>query len=247
MSIPDMYFENYNSFSLLYCRILHACMSGSSRLFFMNTRAASQTPENSFPQQLSFKLCAQSSLKASSAHRTNSLGSVPFWRRWEQMTNLHSSPFAAREKQSPALREAPAENVTKLELHMQKPNPTSPAFINPSVQTFPQEAEPNFFRPCSTSPKLQLTQLCQLTSAGDDQPATSVLFHGVRPTLNPHPCHTRVQLNKFQPLLQAWSSSCPSCSPTNPPSQAAPCPSASQWHLIRISPACAWLPTLTCT
>lgn len=47
---------------------------------------------------------------------------------------------------------------------MQKPNPTSPAFINPSVQTFPQEAEPNFFRPCSTSPKLQLTQLCQLTT-----------------------------------------------------------------------------------
>lgn len=57
---PQIYIENYNSFSLLSCRNLYPCISGSSRLLFRNIRASAQIPEKfSLPQQLQFKLCTQ--------------------------------------------------------------------------------------------------------------------------------------------------------------------------------------------
>lgn len=116
--IPDTYFESYKSFSLLCCRDLHACMSGSSRLLFKNTRAASQIPEElSLPQQLSFKLCSQTSLKASSAHRTNSLGSVSFWRRWEQITSSPQLCLCWQREAVTYPKGSPAEDGTRLELH----------------------------------------------------------------------------------------------------------------------------------
>lgn len=119
----------------------------------------------------------------------------------------------------------------------------------PLCGAFSKEAELNLFRPCSTSPKLQLTQLCQLTSAGDGP--TCHIFSFVprdeahlKSSLLPY----RSAADQIPGTLRPTE-----CLMSFPqPHQASlskllNVPSASQWHCVRISSACAWLPTLTCT
>jgi len=68
---PESSFESYSSFYLLSYRNLCACITGSSRPLFRNSRASSQVPQKfSLPQQFQFKLSTLTSLEASSAQGT---------------------------------------------------------------------------------------------------------------------------------------------------------------------------------
>lgn len=139
---PDwllLYFENYNSFSLLSYRNPYTCVSGGSQLLFRNVRASSWIQEKSpLPQQLQFKLCAQTSLAASSAHRTDSPGSIPFWRRWGKSsysTNMVPSPQLFLHLVEVVVIHVEAKSKDSKNLRTPKP----------SVQAFPHEAELVFF------------------------------------------------------------------------------------------------------